>query len=102
MNFLLRSTHHVAAEQPSLQEAPAETPQTSKPAVTLEGLIAEDPYPQFSTVEERDEETDGIVAENGSIAGAEAKNESSVVAKHSDVSEEEGWITIPYSMASPL
>ncbi|XP_048318479.2 uncharacterized protein LOC107428854 [Ziziphus jujuba] len=96
MNFLLRSTHHVAAEQPSLQEAPAETPQTSKPAVTLEGLIAEDPYPQFSTVEERDEETDGIVAENGSIAGAEAKNESSVVAKHSDVSEEEGWITIPY------
>ncbi|KAJ7943531.1 Plant/MEB5-like protein [Quillaja saponaria] len=34
--------------------------------------------------------------ENGGKAGTNSKNDSSVVAKHSDVSEEEGWIAIPY------
>lgn len=99
MNFLLRSTQHVAAEQPSLPETPAETPHISKPAATLEGLIAEDPYPQFSTIEERDGETEEVGGENGNAAVPGAKKESSTVAQHSDVSEAEGWITIPYSMA---
>lgn len=99
MNFLMRSSHHVAAEQPSLPEIPAETHHISKPAATLEGLIAEDPYPQFSTIEERDGETDGVGGENGNAAGTGEIKESSTVAKHSDVSAEEGWITIPYSMA---
>ncbi|KAF3431408.1 hypothetical protein FNV43_RR26139 [Rhamnella rubrinervis] len=96
MNFLIRSTHHVAAEQPSFPETPAETHHMSKPTPTLEGLIAEDPFPQFSTIEEQDGETDGVGGENGNAACTGEIKESSTLAKHSDVSEEEGWITIPY------
>ncbi|KAJ7953751.1 Heat-inducible transcription repressor [Quillaja saponaria] len=96
MNFLMRSTTHVASEPPSVNESLADTSYTSKSGPTLEGLIAEDPYPQYSTVEDCEGETDGTGGENGSRAGINSKNDSSVVAKHLDVSEEEGWITIPY------
>ena len=100
MNFLMRPAQNVAAEQPSTNESPADTHYKSKPAATLEGLIAEDPYPRYSTVDNRNGGTVGGEGENGSVGDPHGENESSPVVKHSDVSEEEGCITIPYSMSS--
>ncbi|KAM0965036.1 hypothetical protein ACFX2C_021001 [Malus domestica] len=103
MNFLMRSTQHVqrvTAEQPSVpfvppvppvHEPPAETYPTPKSATTLESLIGEDSYPQYSTIEDNAGESESR-GENG--IGAE--KETSVIAKHYDVSDEEGWISIPY------
>ncbi|XP_059446287.1 uncharacterized protein LOC132177835 [Corylus avellana] len=96
MNFLLRPAQNAAAEQPSTNESPADTHYKSKPAATLEGLIAEDPYPRYSAVDDRNGGTVGGGGENGSVGDPHGKNESSTVVKHSDVSEEEGCITIPY------
>lgn len=99
MNFLLRSTttQHVAAEQVSVQqESPADTSFVPKPASTLEGLITEDPFPLYSSSDDRDGESDGVGAEASGIASSSCKNDTSVVESHTDVSEEEGWITIPY------
>ncbi|XP_037492075.1 uncharacterized protein LOC105649777 isoform X2 [Jatropha curcas] len=96
MNFLQRyTTQNVVTEQVPVQEPPADTRQTSKPSGTLEGLIAEDPFPQSPTAQARDGEAQGSGDENGTVGGASAKNDSHVVANHQDVSEEEGWITIP-------
>lgn len=101
MNFLLRSTttQHVAQEQVSVhqQESPADTSFVPKPASTLEGLIAEDPFPLYASSDDRDGESDGVGAETGGIAGSSARNDTSFVENHTDVAEEEGWITIPYS-----
>jgi hypothetical protein len=93
MNFLLRpTTHQVIKEQVS---APVPALESPSPAVTLEGLIAEDSFPQS---EVRDM---GIGGENGSVAAT--KNDSSLVLEnHSDVSEEEGWIVIPFGTATPF
>ena len=102
MNFLMRSTQTAAAEQASVHESTPEKHYIPKPTASLEALIAEDPYPLYSTVEGDDGEVDGFGGENASIAVPDAKKDSSIVAKHSDVSEEEGWITIPYSMPLPL
>ncbi|KAJ6721803.1 hypothetical protein OIU85_024852 [Salix viminalis] len=87
MNFLLRpTTHQVIKEQVS---APVSAHESPAPAVTLEGLIAEDSFPQS---EVRDM---GIGGENGSDAAT--KTDSLLVLEnHSDVSEEEGWIVIPF------
>jgi hypothetical protein len=52
MNFLLRPSQNVAAEQPSTNGSPADTYYKSKPAATLEGLIAEYPHPWYSTGED--------------------------------------------------
>ncbi|XP_061975458.1 uncharacterized protein LOC133697110 isoform X2 [Populus nigra] len=91
MNFLLRpTTHQVIKEQ---VPAPVPALESPSPAVTLEGLIAEDSFPQS---EVRDM---GIGGENGSVAAT--KNDSSLVLEnHSDVSEEEGWIVIPFGELS--
>lgn len=95
MNFLLRSTQTVPAERPSVQETlPPVAYYAPKPAVTLEGLISEDPFPQYSVVDDNDEEADASGGENGSHKD---KSGRASVVKHSDVSEEEGWITIPSS-----
>lgn len=92
----MRSTPSVTAEQASVPEPPAETYHVPKPAASLESLIAEDPYPRYSRVEEHDGENDGFVGENAGIAVPDSNKDSSTMAKHTDVSEEEGWITIPY------
>ncbi|BBG94198.1 hypothetical protein Prudu_002423, partial [Prunus dulcis] len=93
MNFLMRSSHvqRVSAEQPSVPEPPADAHPTPKSATTLEGLIAEDSYPQYSTIDDHVGESE-YRGENA----IGANNESSVIAKHYDVSDEEGWIAIPY------
>lgn len=96
MNLFTRSSPHVTrvpVEQPAVYEPPPEAQLPPKPAgPTLEGLIAEDTYPQYSAIADR-------VGENepGVEHGGGAKNDSSSIAKHHDVSDEEGWIAIPYS-----
>ncbi|KAG6601410.1 hypothetical protein SDJN03_06643, partial [Cucurbita argyrosperma subsp. sororia] len=96
MNFLLRSTHTVPPERPSVQEIPPPAAYYApKPAVTLEGLISEDPFPQYSAVGNNDEEADASGGDNGSIADHMDRSGRARVVKHTDVSEEEGWISIP-------
>ncbi|XP_050374315.1 uncharacterized protein LOC126791863 [Argentina anserina] len=95
MSFFLRSSPQfprVQAEQPAVYEPPLEAQLPPRPAgPTLEGLIAEDPYPQYSAIADHVEEN-----ESGVEHGGGAKSESSAIAKHHDVSDEEGWIAIPY------
>jgi hypothetical protein len=93
MNFLYR------AAQPELPRTPEKDHR--KQAKALEGLIADDPYRVSASAE------DGGAANNGageiagdaaasSPAAASSDSKSSAPAgKHSDVSEDEGWITIP-------
>lgn len=99
MNFLLRPTQNAAAELPSIHESASDTLYKPKPGTTLEGLIAEEPNPEYSPVEDHYGETVGVEGENGNVGGPCAKDESPALMEHSDVSEEEGWITIPYSMS---
>ncbi|KAF5746680.1 hypothetical protein HS088_TW06G00852 [Tripterygium wilfordii] len=96
MNFLMRSGHQAPVEQvPSVKEPLVDRQYVSRPSTTLEGLIAEYPFPQYSIPEERNGETHGVGGENGSSAGSSSKNDSVAVDNHSDVLEEDGWITIP-------
>ncbi|KAK2636272.1 hypothetical protein Ddye_031064 [Dipteronia dyeriana] len=101
MNFLLRSTHHVVAEQVHvLEPPPAEASPLPIPTATFEGLIAEESFPRYSSGDDdRDQESDGpdgVGGENGGIGGNNAKNVSFDIESHINVSDEEGWITIPY------
>lgn len=111
MNFLMRSTTHVYSERSSsslsssslsVPEPRTDAPQGTTSGSSLETLIAEDPYAQYSPIEQFDGEIDGVGGENGGITGQNSKNDLSILAKHLDVSEEEGWITIPYSMSSTI
>lgn len=95
MNFLLlRSNQQAAPEPPPVQEEVAESTYVSSSATSLEGLIGEDPFPEYPTVENHDAETNGHLGEN---AGVGSDKKSSVPENHIDVCEEDGWITIPYS-----
>lgn len=99
MNFLMRSTTHVYSDR----EKPSSTPTESPPPPRVDALPPPSPPPpgahsletllseaQYSPRVDRFEggEIDG---ENGDL-----KNDVTVLAKHLDVNEEEGWITIPY------
>ncbi|XWS34040.1 hypothetical protein CRYUN_Cryun21dG0005300 [Craigia yunnanensis] len=96
MNFLLlRSNQQGTPEPPPVPEEVAESTYVSKSVTTLEGLIAEDPFPEYPTVENHDRETNGFLGEN---AGLASDKYASVPDNHTDVSEEDGWITIPYMM----
>ncbi|XP_060963224.1 uncharacterized protein LOC115703035 [Cannabis sativa] len=100
MNFLMRSTQTAAAaDQVTVRESTAETHHIPKPTASLEALIADDPYRRYSALEDHDKEIEDFGGEKGSIAVSDAKKDSTV-SKHSDVSEEEGWITIPYKELS--
>lgn len=101
MNFLLRSASS-ATHRPPVSEPPATPPQpppeTAKPGVTLEGLIAEESFPQYPSVEEDlDRLANGSRDDDGS-GESNAKSGGSGMDRFSDVSEEEGWIAIPYSI----
>ncbi|RYR64936.1 hypothetical protein Ahy_A03g010956 isoform F [Arachis hypogaea] len=92
MNFLMRSTSHVHVERTPIPESPqADTPQTTS-GTSSETLDSEDPYSRLSTIEEFDGEIDG---ENGNVSGNGSRKDMPILAKHVDVSEEEGWIAIP-------
>ncbi|KAJ0981708.1 hypothetical protein J5N97_009963 [Dioscorea zingiberensis] len=96
MNFILRTTQPVAPELPSVHEVePQKNAQSiSKPVTTLEGLIAEDPYPNYPTSDDIEKDNEGIGSGNALAADAGLKNHISI-GNHSDVTEDEGWIMIP-------
>ncbi|KAK2990797.1 hypothetical protein RJ640_012698, partial [Escallonia rubra] len=68
----------------------------SKSAATLEGLTAQDPFPESSSADNHDRESDGFRSENGGAGGSSVKDNSPSIENHIDVSEDEGWIAIPY------
>ncbi|CAI0627709.1 unnamed protein product [Linum tenue] len=97
MNFLLRSSsHHVAPEKVSAHEPAVDAQYMARPTKTLEGLVTEDPFPESPVARNRQGGPDEVGDENGSDVGSASKKGSCVVEGHSDVSEEEGWITIPH------
>jgi len=96
MNFLYRTSQPAAPELPRISEQDDHSDSLQKPTMTLEGLIADDPHQPSSA---RSEDGD---ANNGS--GNISRDPSSLDSKspvlpwtHTDVAEDEGWITIPYS-----
>ncbi|XP_050237601.1 uncharacterized protein LOC126687200 [Mercurialis annua] len=112
MNFLQRytanaTTHSVVPTEhglPPIHELQMDSRYASaKPTATLEGLIAEDSFPQspspVATLHDGTAQGSSTnEGENGTPAapGVSAQNESFAMENHSDVSEEEGWITIPH------
>ncbi|XP_042514546.1 uncharacterized protein LOC122089128 [Macadamia integrifolia] len=91
MNFLLRPSQPSVPDQPAVQEH-----SLSKPATTLEGLIAEDPYSPSPSNANGDAESDGISGASGGLSSPITKHQFPIVENHSDVTEDEGWIIIPY------
>ncbi|KAF5193796.1 heat-inducible transcription repressor [Thalictrum thalictroides] len=89
MNFLMRSTQPAVPDQPTIHDLFTESRSNSKAPTTLEGLIAEDPFPQ----PQDGAKDNGVRVLSCGIEGSSAKNR---VGNHSDVTEHEGWITIPY------
>ncbi|KAI0498917.1 hypothetical protein KFK09_019815 [Dendrobium nobile] len=86
--FLLRNANAVAPYLPTILENDLmkDAKAAPKAATTLEGLIAEDPFPS----EDLDEDSDA----SGGAAGS-ASQDYIQFGNHSDVAEDEGWITIP-------
>lgn len=99
MNFILRTAQPVTSDLPSVPESEhhKEVRPSQKRATTLEGLIAEDQFPNSPTGED-----DGKVNDGAGDVGAEAQDSENQVAfgNHTDVTEDEGCIIIPYSMSS--
>lgn len=104
MNFLmLRSNQTAAASEQQQQQQPASAqelqPQANvaiKSATTLEGLVSEDPFPVTPSSSDGDRERSGRFG-RGSGGGSNAKSISTTSESHTDVTEDEGWVTIPYS-----
>lgn len=95
MNFLLRTAHTPTPDLPTVPEQSADMHSSSNPATTLEGLIAEDPFPESSTNGDGDADNTGGSFVNGSGAAPSSNNPGSI-GIHLDVAGEEGFITIPY------
>lgn len=97
MNFLgLRSNQTAASEQQPAQEIQVEASPASKLGTSLEGLMAEDPFPETMSTE-----TQNGNGENGSFDGSSMNINSHVDGNHLDVNEDEGWIAIPYGIPLP-
>ncbi|WCJ32496.1 hypothetical protein M5689_013916 [Euphorbia peplus] len=96
MNFLQRYTSNISFKEPApAHETPVETRKAPKVSGPLEGLVAEDPFPQSPMGEDRRAEVEELVDENGTSRVANASSDDLVPENHLDVSEKEGWITIP-------
>ncbi|KAI9126179.1 hypothetical protein K1719_002600 [Acacia pycnantha] len=96
MNFLMRSSAHVAVERtniPPIPESQTDIYSRSTSGASSESFLSEDPYPRYSKTEEYDGETSGVGSKSSCKTGQNSEDE---LFKHFDVSEEEGWITIPY------
>ncbi|KAK3022919.1 hypothetical protein RJ639_046463 [Escallonia herrerae] len=100
MNFLMLRSNQTAA--PEQQAGVGFGNDVSKSAATLEGLIAQEPFPESSSADNHDRESDGFRSENRSAGGSSVMDNSPSVENHIDVSEDEGWIAIPYSTPLPL
>ncbi|XP_039064321.1 uncharacterized protein LOC120209352 [Hibiscus syriacus] len=94
MNFLLSRSNQQATPElpPPVPEEVPEPISVSNSVTSLEGLIAEDQFPKYPTVANHDAQAIGYLGEN---AGVGNDKKSSVPGDHIDVSEEDGWITIP-------
>ncbi|KAG2629416.1 hypothetical protein PVAP13_3KG430500 [Panicum virgatum] len=93
MNFLYRTAAQPAAA-PELPRVPEDT--SPKPATTLEGLIiAEDSYQPPSARGEDGAASNGP-GEPGAGSGSLDSKGPVLPGTHTDVAEDEGWITIPY------
>uniref|UniRef100_A0ACD5TU18 Uncharacterized protein n=1 Tax=Avena sativa TaxID=4498 RepID=A0ACD5TU18_AVESA len=94
MNFLYR------AAQPELPRIPEQDHAPHKQAKTLEGLIADDLFRVSASTEEGEAASNGAgeIAGDAAASPPAASSDSKTSApagKHSDVSVDEGWITIP-------
>lgn len=98
MNFLIRAAHPVVPEVSNVTETENHKGVTpiSKQTSTLEGLIAEDPFQSPSTGDDADTDSDVITDVGSSTPAPTSKNQGN----HTDVLEDDGWITIPYSMST--
>lgn len=94
MNFLsLRSNQTATSEQQQQQQSDQEN--KAKPTTTLEGLIDEDPFPP-TPLHNAGRELSSKFGSGG--AAFNADNNSSSLENHVDVTEDQGWITIPYKV----
>ncbi|KAL8104762.1 uncharacterized protein LOC141677150 isoform X2 [Apium graveolens] len=90
MNFLnLRSLSQTASSEQQNQKSEQEI--QTKPSTTLEGLIDEDPFPPTPS-------SNNAGRDMNSKFGASFSATSNVsgLENHVDVTEDQGWITIPY------
>lgn len=101
MNFLSRTAHTTTLDLPTVPEQSVDMHSSSKPATTLEGLIAEDPFSESSSNGDDDADNTGVSSVNGS-GGVPSSKHPDPIGNHLDVTEEEGCITIPYSMSLSL
>ncbi|KAJ4886833.1 hypothetical protein Rs2_26581 [Raphanus sativus] len=93
MNFLLRSASS-ATHRPPVSEPPPPPPTPPQPPPTKLGttLESEEPFPQYPSLEDH-------LDRSGDSHGNEEPNantEGSGMERFSDVSEEQGWISIPF------
>ncbi|KAL9261400.1 hypothetical protein AKJ16_DCAP03975 [Drosera capensis] len=95
MHFLLRSTQTAADQPQAVTETYKESNTPSKPVTTLQGLISEESSQSDYTTEDREEETQWFGIENGCIGASKGMDWTSSTDKHVDVTEDQGWITIP-------
>lgn len=96
---MLRSSNHAAVEKSPVHDSSTETAKTSKSGSSLESLIAEDPFPQNSP-ETNERGSDKDEEDGYDIDGLSSTSDVPIIGNHLDVSEEEGWITIPSSTTS--
>ncbi|XP_024987800.1 uncharacterized protein LOC112522732 [Cynara cardunculus var. scolymus] len=66
-----------------------------KLAAKLDGLMAENQYPVTSFADDYDGKREGAGSKHGRLGAISTLNGLTIVDKHTDVHEEEGWITIP-------
>uniref|UniRef100_J3LK41 Uncharacterized protein n=1 Tax=Oryza brachyantha TaxID=4533 RepID=J3LK41_ORYBR len=93
MNFLYRTSQPVVPELPRIPEQDHYKDGLQRPVTTLEGLIADDPYQPSASIEDGDA-NNGAVDTGGDSSDVDSKNPAPA-GKHTDISDDEGWITIP-------
>ncbi|KAG0520864.1 hypothetical protein BDA96_08G110900 [Sorghum bicolor] len=94
MNFLYRTTQPAAPELPRISEQDHHRDALQKPTTTLEGLIADDSYQPSSARSEDGVANNGSRDTSGDPSSLDSKS-LVPLGTHSDVTEDEGWITIP-------
>lgn len=98
MNFLIRTAQPIVPEVSKVVEP--EQNKVMQPIIkrttTLEGLIAEEPYPGHSVGDDINSDNIGSGFVGSSMECSTFKNQVPI-GDYTDVSKDNGWITIPYS-----
>ncbi|KAI3452807.1 hypothetical protein Pfo_009470 [Paulownia fortunei] len=95
MNFLMLRSNNQTATQEQQPVNETQVDYASKRGTTLEGLISEDTFPERTYSASPNPGTDDYGNENDSVAGSSGKSNSQADS-HMDVTEDDGWIIIPY------